>query len=480
MMYDGSTKMVQDIVLGDIVMGDDSTPRNVSSLARGNEMMYRVNCQNGDVFTVNESHVLCLRYGNSMCMYHKHEGELFDKMQNSNHDPNEILEITVRQYLQISKCLQQNLKCYTVGVDFDDKEVLLDPYVLGAWLGGNETTMSGKTREEPLTIYKLIDNKHVPYDYKCNSRAVRLQLLAGLIDIGGCYTKTNKYVITLSCVIPGMSQVLADDIVYVCKSLGFYTSMKEVRVREDCTYAPHLQHKCKSTFCIYISGNGLDEIPVVSSTKQAPKHTVARGVNLLNFTIETVGEQPYYGFVVDKNHKYLLGNFIVTHNSTISSLVYAELKMMHKSVEIVPEVAKWLIYRGEFEKLNDQYFVSSDQYKLIKALDGKVEYVIGDSGILTGLYYNRAYKSNMSDVNKTEQLILKKNNEFNNIYIYVERNPQFAFEKEGRVHTEEESKKVDVELKEMLREFNISYKSFLSHRDSVQGIVEYILSQVDE
>lgn len=164
--------------------------------------------------------------------------------------------------------------------------------------------------------------------------------------------------------------------------------------------------------------------------------------------------------------------------STMSSMVYAELKMLHKSVEIVPEVAKWLIYRGELEKLNDQYYVSSEQYKQIKALDGKVEYVIGDSGILTGLYYNRAYRSNMSDVTKTERMILDKNNEFNNIYIYVERNSEFPFEKEGRVHTEDESEIVDIELKEMLSEFKISYKSFLSHRDSVRGIVDYILSFV--
>ena len=42
LMYDGSTKKVEDIVVGDVVMGDDSTPRNVLSLARGREMMYRV------------------------------------------------------------------------------------------------------------------------------------------------------------------------------------------------------------------------------------------------------------------------------------------------------------------------------------------------------------------------------------------------------------------------------------------------------
>lgn len=160
----------------------------------------------------------------------------------------------------------------------------------------------------------------------------------------------------------------------------------------------------------------------------------------------------------------------------LSSLVFAELKMMHKSAEIVPEVAKWLIYKEEFDKLNDQYYVSSEQYRQIKVLDGKVEYVIADSGILTGLYYNKTYQSNMSDIKKTEKMILDKVSEFNNIYIYVERNPEFEFEKEGRVHNEEESKQIDIELKQMLDDYNISYKSFISDKSSVRGIVDYILN----
>ena len=42
LMYGGSTKKVEDIVIGDVLMGDDGTPRNVLSLARGREMMYKV------------------------------------------------------------------------------------------------------------------------------------------------------------------------------------------------------------------------------------------------------------------------------------------------------------------------------------------------------------------------------------------------------------------------------------------------------
>jgi len=42
LMYDGTIQKVQDIKVGDILMGDDSTPRNVLSLARGREQMYKV------------------------------------------------------------------------------------------------------------------------------------------------------------------------------------------------------------------------------------------------------------------------------------------------------------------------------------------------------------------------------------------------------------------------------------------------------
>ena len=38
MMHDGTIKLVQDILVGDQLMGDDSTPRNVLSLAAVNTL----------------------------------------------------------------------------------------------------------------------------------------------------------------------------------------------------------------------------------------------------------------------------------------------------------------------------------------------------------------------------------------------------------------------------------------------------------
>ena len=61
-MYDGSVKMVQNVVVGDILMGDDSTPRKVLTLARGVEQMYKIkDVRSDESYIVNASHILSLK-----------------------------------------------------------------------------------------------------------------------------------------------------------------------------------------------------------------------------------------------------------------------------------------------------------------------------------------------------------------------------------------------------------------------------------
>jgi len=60
-MYDGTVKKVQDVEIGDLVMGPDSNPRTVLSLGRGREKMYRIIPENGSNFECNASHILSLK-----------------------------------------------------------------------------------------------------------------------------------------------------------------------------------------------------------------------------------------------------------------------------------------------------------------------------------------------------------------------------------------------------------------------------------
>lgn len=113
---------------------------------------------------------------------------------------------------------------------------------------------------------------------------------------------------------------------------------------------------------------------------------------------------------------------------------------------------------------------------MIKAINGSVNYIICDSGLLIGLFYNRYHKDNVSNIQKTEQMILDKMNEFNNIYIFLERNPEFPFEQEGRLQNEKEAQQIDIGFKDILNEFNLPYKSFISSKDSIPQIIDYILN----
>ena len=42
MLFNGKIKKVQDINVADVLMGDDSTPRNILSLGSGREKMYKI------------------------------------------------------------------------------------------------------------------------------------------------------------------------------------------------------------------------------------------------------------------------------------------------------------------------------------------------------------------------------------------------------------------------------------------------------
>ena len=109
-MYDGSIKKVQDIKVGDKLMGDDSTPRCVLSLARGREMMYDVIPSKGDKYNVNESHILSLRYSTNTSKKNK---------------KGTIVDMPLLDYLNLSKsCCERDvhLEGYRVGIDFPEKK----------------------------------------------------------------------------------------------------------------------------------------------------------------------------------------------------------------------------------------------------------------------------------------------------------------------------------------------------------------------
>ena len=106
-MYDGSLKPVQDILVGDTIMGDDGTPRNILTVTSGREKMYKINQSNGISYTVNKSHILTLRDSND-----------------------HIIDIELIDYLNMIPSEQSKLFGYQVSLDYIENDFLSDDFLV--------------------------------------------------------------------------------------------------------------------------------------------------------------------------------------------------------------------------------------------------------------------------------------------------------------------------------------------------------------
>ena len=348
-MYDGTIKMIQDVKIGDQLMGDDSTPRNVINLGRGMEMMYDIVPTKGDIYTVNESHILSLKYSTN---------------RNKNIRKGTVIDIPLKDYMNLPNSYHGRggpLLGYRVGVDFPYKEVDIDPYFLGYWLGDGNSRNTGITTIEECVVdyyrnyanslnlnirisdsnktrcptyystsgkkisknklldmlkkHNLIRNKHIPHIYKCNSREIRLQLLAGILDSDSSAAKGIYDIIQ-------KNETLLDDIIYLARSLGFACYKKECK--KSCMYKGEKKTGTYYRTCIH--GKGLEEIPVKCERKKVQPRRQIKDALTTRIKVVPKGVDYYYGVELDGNHRYLLGDFTVTHNTVIGLNILSQLK----------------------------------------------------------------------------------------------------------------------------------------------------------
>tara|TARA_B100001564_G_C20622109_1_gene662875 strand:+ start:120 stop:1517 length:1398 start_codon:yes stop_codon:yes gene_type:complete len=198
----------------------------------------------------------------------------------------DITEYHIRYFRYVQSC-----------VEYDEQELIIDPYIFGLWLGDGHsnrcalttvdlpvaniwceylknmeleikcsTKKKRKTKvikdESDQTItycgqtsvktaggwgkqhtnkflnelrrLNVFDAKHIPDVYLKNSKENRLKLLAGLIDTDGSLVGKVKYEIVQK------NEALAKNIVELCQSLGFFTTIKATNKR--CTNSKNPDH----------------------------------------------------------------------------------------------------------------------------------------------------------------------------------------------------------------------------------------------
>lgn len=340
-MYDGSTKNVEDLNKGDLLMGPDSKSREILSTTVGKGPLYKIVPKKGKGFICNGDHILSLK---PTCDYKQYKKGI-------------PINISVNDFLQKTREFQGIMKLWKSGVEFKEKNLPIDAYMYGLWLGdggGAKITISYTDEEIFKHIKKWCDENNYTYsfdvqkscytlyignhlpsrskknilleefhlhgkkngirkDYLFNSRENRLKLLAGLIDSDG-HNKGNCYEIS------SVHKKLIKDIVYLSQSLGFMSYMKKGRkkILNGKLVGPYYR--------ISISGD-LSCIPCLLPRKKCTVRKQKK--NVLNTgikKIESLGVGKYYGFTLDGDGLFLLGDFTVTHNTEVIAKLIHQLR----------------------------------------------------------------------------------------------------------------------------------------------------------
>lgn len=334
LMYNGSIKNVEDIIVGDQLMGDDSKPRTVKSTTKGNGNLYKVIPTKEKSFICNDVHILTLK--------HKIKSKIFTVI-----DVPLNIFISSTKYTTKTNNTYMNYYLYKESVDFENK-YNLNYYDVGTLFFDYELKRSHilTTKENRLKIFTGIINKYGTTQY--------------------CDIKIDENKILYN----------VDLLIELCNSLGYSISYYG---------RGYLGYIIRGNF------NNLSSVrdnSLVLDSKSDYTKT--------KFNIEYYGIGDYYGFELDGNGRFLLDNYIVTHNTTtIKGLV-------KKLNESQPEATKTLVAfnRHIKDELKDK--IEVDKNLFISTTHG-----IGYWSI------KNKYKNSIIDENKVFKIIDKKSPQWN-------------------------------------------------------------------
>ena len=269
-------------------------------------------------------------------------------------DDNNIIDMEIKDFMALNETTKLRLagirgEC----VQWPKKDVDIDPYVLGLWLGDGDSTgygYAGFEDNDPeifeylnnwsenngmvlskkddyhysfscpdgkfkkgehifrnqLKKYNLVKNKHVPNDYIVNDRETRLKLLAGFIDTDGNVERDG----TRISITQGLNhEELVNNIVLLSRSLGLHTCL----TKRKTSWTHNGEKKTGEAFNINITGD-IGEIPTLLPRKKCVTDYIHSPRSAGYLTIKDAGVGDYVGITIDGNQRFIINDFTVTHN----------------------------------------------------------------------------------------------------------------------------------------------------------------------
>lgn len=341
LMYDRSIRKIKDIHIGDKVLGPDGAPRTVLDECEGVDKMYRIHSGTGcDDQIVNSRHkIYYTEYNHFKKTYTDKLATPLELMKEDLHKS----YIKQNRYLKRVHPIDNNVS----------SNLLLDPYYLGLWLGdgftnspaiinedievikwlseyaesnGMTTTLLSDKNvpviylknkiynhknpiKDALQYYGILNRKDIPDDYLHSSVEDKLQLMAGLIDTDGHFSKRDRIYTFSQC---ESRKHIVDKLAFIARSLGFKCSLhmyKTAGTKHICGN----KSTCQNTYTLRII-DGLYDIPCKIARKK--HHWVQKRTKrtLTNFKVSYSHIGKYKGITTDGDHFFVLKDFTVVHN----------------------------------------------------------------------------------------------------------------------------------------------------------------------
>lgn len=400
LMYDGSLKMVQDIKVGEKLMGDDNLAREVLSTARGTDLMFKIIPQFSKSFIVNESHVLCLKNTykptmtksiNGYCVkwleygiFHYKYYEPYDQHSAikfhhniTQYTYNVIVEAELFDYNELSKDVKPYYKLYSNIIEFNNLiDFNINPYIIGYWFG---------YKHDFSKILNFINN-YIGENSVTNFIRNKIKVLYNSIfkhSIKNYILKIydNIHVYKLNTINEFLNFIYSNDLLYNLNKVPKQYKISSLRCRREFIrgYRDAGSH------------NYNDDIEYILSSL-CLNHNY-KSIKEQTFKVQCLKYDKYYGFTLDENNRYVLGNFIVTHNTMTSASIAEHYRNLGRDIMVVAPKSLHQNFRSGLKKFNKNitekqidksyYFVSSNASNMIKQLDTYDKLQIMDADMVT-------------------------------------------------------------------------------------------------
>jgi DNA-directed RNA polymerase beta subunit len=459
LLWNGTIKYAKDIIVGDYLIDDNGNSVRVRSTCSGFKTMYEIipTKNNFMQYTVTDNHILTLKARNhtrNPSGNKKHMFRYFDinvmKYINKSFDNKEdlekfkskiddVIDITIEQYLSLPTTVQNNLYTFkSSGINWEYKEVALDPYILGMWLGDglssgygfvtadkelldkwiewgkdNDGTIKhghkykyrisstinntqpgiacNKTERAPLKklleVYNLVNNKHIPKEYLVNDRKTRLAVLAGMIDTDG-NVRANGHEIRICQGEPNYKIIY--DAEFLARSLGFSCHLND----GTCSYTVNGEKRQRPYKELTITGEYLYEIPTVLPRKKLNKFETETSCKKCcshmqsRFQLIKKDVEPFVGWQVEGSGRFLLGDMSIIHNTPEGAPV-GLVKNMAMSTHVTNNTSSALI-RDMLEELGVRLYDDrvTDTIEFLRRMGSIDSVTVMINGDLVGFHEN--------------------------------------------------------------------------------------------